>query len=165
VTTVIIYIILYFLGCVHPIHVSVTEIQYNSKTKKTEVALKVFSDDMELAIEQMQGKKVNLSNVANDLQLQNLIETYSSKHFAIIDSKSQKVALCYIGMETDHESLWIYAETLKPVRSISFTVFNNFFSELYDDQSNLTHFKYDGNKKSAFLQGQSYSHIFDWEKK
>ena len=107
----------------HPIHVSVTEIQYNSKTKKTEVALKVFSDDMELAIEQMQGKKVNLSNVANDLQLQNLIETYSSKHFAIIDSKSQKVALCYIGMETDHESLWIYAETLKPVRSISFTVF------------------------------------------
>src|SRR5688500_14334850 len=63
----------------HPYHISVAEIKYNPKTQSLEIALKLFTDDLEETLSKLAGKPVLVTDVAAP----KLLEAYFQKNFLV----------------------------------------------------------------------------------
>ena len=139
------------LGLFHPLHVSVTEIEWDEKERELEIISRIFTDDLETAIRaDRQLPELDLLNPAGDLTTQELIKEYVLKRISIaVDGKDQK--LNFLGFENDGEAVICYIQ-VKDVRKVkNVTVGQSVMLETFDDQSNLVHVTVSGKVKSLRL--------------
>ena len=134
----------YFLTLIyfsaHPFHVSVCDVNYNKEAKSVEITHRVFLDDLEHALREFSGQKVDIVKSAKNDLLNPLVIDYLEKNFTlIIDGNKQK--LSFIGSEIQADAIWIYQES-SPVNSFQeISVKNTVLFEMFDDQTNLVHIK------------------------
>ena len=97
----------------HPFHVSVCEIDYDEKAKVMQITQRLFIDDMETAIKQIDGEqKLNILDKAFSLKLDGFFKKYFSKKLSItVDGKV--LAVTYLGHEIEGDAVWCYLETEK----------------------------------------------------
>jgi hypothetical protein len=122
----------------HPIHVSVTEIEFDEKDKALEIMMRVFIDDLELTLQ----KKTNQPDLdiyeKDSAMVDQLVRSYLKDHFRIsLDNKPQKVT--YIGHERESEAFIFYIEVVNVKKWKTIQVFNDIITETHNDQSNLVH--------------------------
>ncbi|MBR9832135.1 hypothetical protein GYB57_08320 [bacterium] len=131
----------------HKFYVSLTQINYNSKTKSIEVTLKLFTDDLELSTTNFSKKTVKIINAeASDVEIANYIK---DKFSISINNKVQ--VLNYLGKEMENDVSWCYLE-IKNVTDIqSIKINNRIFTEQFPDQKNLIHLNVNGVEESAVL--------------
>ena len=122
----------------HDIHLSMCELRFNEESASFEVAIKVFIDDLEQAIQRagvsdfkFEGKDAGLTN--------EYISSYFAKNFSIqIDGI--KLQGDFIGKETaeDHLAVWCFIE-FKVSKNIpkKCVMSNTILFDLYDDQRNI----------------------------
>jgi hypothetical protein len=129
---------LHFAAWLHPMHVSVTEIEMDEKEKRLEIMMRVFVDDLELTLRR-NFKQPELDVLEPKGQsLDQLMQEYLKTRFQIsLDGKPQLVK--YLGHERDHEAFIFYVEVDKVKKWKSIQVQNSIITEIYDDQSNLVH--------------------------
>jgi hypothetical protein len=129
---------LHFAAWLHPMHVSVTEIEMDEKEKRLEIMMRVFVDDLELTLRR-NFKQPELDVLDPKGQsLDQLMQEYLKTRFQIsLDGKPQLVK--YLGHERDHEAFIFYVEVDKVKKWKSIQVQNSIITEIYDDQSNLVH--------------------------
>lgn len=127
---------LLFSLMVHPLHVSVTEIEFDEKEKELEIMMRVFVDDLELTMRQ------HLREPALDIQnpkgttLNLMIAPYLLDHFKIkLDGKPQK--LKYLGHEQEGDAFIFYVEGKTAKKWKTIEVLNDMIMEIHNDQSNL----------------------------
>jgi hypothetical protein len=122
----------------HPMHVSVTEIEMNDKAKRLEIMMRVFIDDLEVTLRR-NFKQPELDVLEPKGQsLDDMMKSYLKARFQVtLDGKPQIVS--YIGHERDHEAFVFYIEVEKVKKWKSIQVQNSIITEIYDDQSNLVH--------------------------
>jgi hypothetical protein len=135
----------------HPIHVSVTEISYDERDKELEIISRIFIDDLEVAIRQVQNKpELNLLTPGADTSIDKLVSAYLQSRFKIkLDGKEQKVV--YLGHEIENEAILCYIQVPNIKKWKSIEVANTVITELHDDQSNLVHVTVRGSVKSLRL--------------
>ncbi len=134
----------------HAYHVSVCEINQNSKKNSLQITHKVFIDDLEKAIEQGQKTKLLLGNVNQNKQAKAIIGKYIENHFSLLkDGKS--IDLVYLGYELDTDQVFIYFEGKAIGKYKNLRVKYNPLTEVYEDQANMVHVKFDLLKTSLFL--------------
>jgi len=123
---------------VHPMHVSVTEIEMNDKEKRLEIMMRVFIDDLEVTLRR-NFKQPTLDVIEPKGQtLDELMQSYLKTRFQVsLDGKSQVIK--YLGHERDHEAFVFYIEVEKVKKWKAIQVQNSIITEIYDDQSNLVH--------------------------
>jgi hypothetical protein len=123
---------------VHPMHVSVTEIEMNDKEKRLEIMMRVFIDDLEVTLRR-NFKQPTLDVIEPKGQtLDELMQSYLKTKFQVtLDGKPQVVK--YLGHERDHEAFVFYIEVEKVKKWKAIQVQNSIITEIYDDQSNLVH--------------------------
>lgn len=114
----------------HEFHTSLTEMRLNSSTNSFEITIRVFTDDLQKAIQV--EEKVDLGSANTE----KTIERYFKKHFALIKGKEVRWG-SYIGKEVESDVTWIYLELPKANEMGEFQFLNIIFMELFDDQSNL----------------------------
>ena len=124
----------------HKFYVSLTQINYNSKTKSIEVTLKLFTDDLELSTTNFSKKTVKIINAEDsDVEIANYIK---DKFSISINNKVQ--VLNYLGKEMENDVSWCYLE-IKNVTDIqSIKINNRIFTEQFPDQKNLIHLNVNG---------------------
>jgi hypothetical protein len=127
------------LCLLHPIHVTVTEIEYDEKAKALEIMMRVFTDDLESTIrEKLNQPELDLQAPGNGKTTDQLIEDYLKDHFKIsLDNKPQK--LKYLGHEKESDALILYIEAPQVKKWKTIYVFNDILTDFHDDQSNLVH--------------------------
>lgn len=134
----------------HPLHVSVTEITLDEKEKELEIVLRVFTDDLELAMRNATGDpELNLLSPANT-NIDKLAWEYLQPRFTLsVDGKPQPVK--YLGHEQSEDVFifYIQAQPVKKFKTINIT--NSIITELYDDQSNLINMTVNEKTKSLRL--------------
>jgi hypothetical protein len=123
---------------VHPIHVSVTEIEMDEKDKRLEIMMRVFTDDLELTLRQATNQPeldfLSLSAKGRD----EIVAGYLKNHFKIsLDGKAQKVT--YLGHEQEDPALIFYIEVPNVKKWKTIQVHNDIIMEVHTDQSNLVH--------------------------
>jgi hypothetical protein len=144
----LIYSLFFFF---HPIHISVSEINYSEKDKALQITSRIFIDDLELAIRAQRNEpELDLIEPKNGLTTEKLLYEYMAKHFIVkLDGKVQK--LTFIGMENEDPALICYIEIEHVKKFKTIEVRNDIIQEIHDDQSNLVHVAYKGTSKSLRL--------------
>ena len=125
----------------HDFHTSLSEINYNSKTKSLEVSIRLFSDDFEKTLNKQNNVK-NIKLEDPDKTLEPLIEKYLRKNLSLISANKEVKLLNYIGKETEGEATWIYVEFYDCQNIKNYTLFNNIMQEMFTDQTNLVNIQY-----------------------
>lgn len=91
----------------HPFHASTTEIEWNSASRRFEIAMKLRIVDLEDAISLQQGSRFRLEHSAG---LKPLLQKYLQQHFAILFADHAVSELTWIGHELELHDVWIYFE-------------------------------------------------------
>lgn len=127
------------LPCLHPIHVSVTEIEYDKKDEALEIMMRVFIDDLELTLRNSLGKpEIDILNPPGDVTTDDLAKQYLAAHFRIsLDNKIQSTR--YLGHEREGEALIFYIEVSQVKSWKTITIYNDIIMATHSDQSNLVH--------------------------
>lgn len=144
--------ILIFIFCLdvhaHPIHVSVSNFEFTGETSV--VAVKLFQDDLQLAIYHNYAIEIPLESIG-DTAYSEIILKYLSDNLSLYHNEADSFDLIYTGNELDHEAIWIYysAGNLWKVRSIYLV--NTIFLDIYEDQSNLVIINNKGDQQGYYF--------------
>jgi hypothetical protein len=140
----------------HDFHSSLIHIEYTGG--KYEVTLRLFSDDLELAVANFAKKKVHLDATESEAYITN----YLSRTLKIKSSGAAHINWEWVGMETEPEATKIYLE-YKAKDNANLTVVSTLFTELFDDQKNIITLERKGNKESQLLDKNTSSYTFNFK--
>lgn len=144
----------------HPLHVSVTEIEYNPKAKALQIISRIFVDDLETAIRNStKNPELDILKPPAGLATHGLVAEYLKNRLDItLDGKVQKITL--LGYEQEDLALICYLEIENVTVFQNIVIKNSVITETYDDQSNLVHITYNGPVKSLRLTRDKPSGAF-----
>jgi hypothetical protein len=144
---------------VHPIHLTLSEVVYEEKSKSIQVTHKIFMDDLERHVEESlkaKGKEVNLKlgTPQENPDTDRYLAEYLAAHFKLlINGKAYKAN--FLGKEYEDVACWLYVEIPNVPKPKSIDLTDSFLMDLYDDQSNLVNFTFPQKKGSMrFIQGK-----------
>ncbi|AYB30790.1 hypothetical protein D4L85_09450 [Chryseolinea soli] len=139
-----------FSFLVHPMHVSVTEIEMDEKDKRLEIMMRVFADDLEITLrESLKQPEFDITKQSTPA-LDAIMKEYLAPRFKIVvDNKA--VQSKYLGHELEGDAFIFYLEVpgVKKLKTIQ--IHNNIITEAFEDQSNLVHVTVRGTVRSLRL--------------
>lgn len=142
----------------HPYHVSLAEIEFNQETGNYEVSLCVWPADLERALGRMSEEPVDLDTAEN---LDELITKYLEQKFQFRSADDSVAPIRFVGKELDLKQGWLYFEMQTTSDQVNvqtdqqvaapttWTLDNQIFFELNDDQANHCNLKVAAEIKSA----------------
>ena len=153
-------LLLVFRAQTHDYHTSLTEVRYNPKSKTLEVAVKVFTDDLETALSTKHKTKIILSKTD---KIESLVANYVKEKLQIRTSKGTEIGLRYIGREAENDVAWLYLESAEvPVTDLKkLTITNRILTEIFNDQMNILTLEIPGKKSSFLFNQSSEKHLFE----
>lgn len=135
----------------HKYYTSLAQVEYNAESKTVEVALRVFADDLELALTRRAGRAVKLDGTkdADRMVLDYLRETFEIKNPA-----GRAKGLELVGMEVRSEVAWVYLEAEMPEGLAGARLRDHILFELFDEQVNVVRVRYAGGRTDlVFVRG------------
>ena len=138
-TNIITLVIALFFSSVHPFHVSVCDVDFNTETKSIQISQRIFLDDFEKAL----NEKFEINLIIDDESTKefrdSLIQVYLfEKLNLIVDGKEKKRV--YIGNEIEEDAMWCYIEYRGIKKFEYLEITSKVLLETFDDQANIIHF-------------------------
>ncbi|MFT7081528.1 MAG: hypothetical protein ACJAZC_003089 [Cryomorphaceae bacterium] len=130
------YLVMWFM--LHPFHVGLTDINYNSDSKSYQVSIKLFTDDLEKGLEKFSGLSLDIVDSEITSKIDSLISRYTNDHFQLF-SKTE-IDLNYIGSEREYDVTWIYLESDEVDPYPSLSVKNDILFSMFSDQTHIVHY-------------------------
>jgi hypothetical protein len=134
----------------HDFHVSITDIHYNSKTNSLEIAVKIFTNDLEEALEGIGTPKLRMGTPREHASTDTLLSRYLHNRLEI-KADGQNVKMTYLGKENEDDATWCYLEVTNLPLPTRLRISNHLLLEWFEDQSNLVHISWDKERKSLLL--------------
>jgi hypothetical protein len=137
----------------HSLHQSTAEAEYNPKTKKLEVSLTVFINDLELALVRQCEREMRLHKTpAAEFDAQT--QAYLAKTFVVTDAAGKAAKIEWVGRELDADSaksgdpaVTLFFEVPLPQGLDKATLQNLVLCDLFQDQINLLELRNGAKKK------------------
>ena len=147
-------LLLSFVLWFHPIHLSITEIDHNEKSKALQMTMRIFVDDLELSIrKKINDPELDLLEPGSGRTTDNLVSDYLSETVKLkVDKKAVKIN--YIGHEIEGPAMICYVEIQNIKKFTTIEVTNKVILEIHDDQSNLVNVNYHDKVKSIRLTNE-----------
>jgi hypothetical protein len=125
----------------HPVHVSVCNLEFDSKGLI--MSVKIFQDDLLLAIKTDKRKDIDRLEISEEKNLP-FIYNYVRDNIQIGLKKNENLELKYYKFEINEDAIWLYyrIEGLKTGKELYIT--NTLMLDLYHDQTNLVILNYMG---------------------
>lgn len=146
----------FLMGSSHPFFVSITEVEYSSKTKELGIATKFFPDDLEEALRKSTGNKYDI--ISGDKKSNGeAINSYFTRHVQVRVNEKPR-AVQFLGYEIDKEVIWVYynATKVSGVKSIE-VISSLMYDYKPEQQTNIIHIKIDEKRQSFKLNAPSQS--------
>jgi hypothetical protein len=147
---VLVVLPVFFSADFHPIYVSTTQVEYNESNKSLDIAIKVFSDDLESAISKSEGSLVEIGTEKEALNATELIVGYVKKNFSL-EVNGKEVEYKFISRKLEKKdffAMWILVQVEKVRKLKSMKITNNLLIDLNYQQQNIISFRdSDGSKK------------------
>ena len=131
-------LLFYILLLLHPVHVSLTGIEYDSMNRVYSVFVKVYSDDLE--------SDISLGKAGGGEIIGGVTERYSqyiADRVNIMEA-GRLLELKLLNTESDGLEHRFRLEAAGGRRVSNVTVVNRIMTRLYDDQANMLLFSFDG---------------------
>lgn len=132
----------------HDFHTSVMQIDHNEKNRSLEITVRLFTDDLCLALENSGAPKMELGTQSELPSANEYIETYLKEHLSLTVN-GKKVGYNYLGKEAQLDATWCYLEVEKVGNVKNLEIENSIMLREFDDQTNLVNLNIKGRKKSG----------------
>ncbi|AMQ55484.1 DUF6702 family protein [Algoriphagus sanaruensis] len=150
---VYILIVGFWMTLIHPFFISLTEMRYNSQSKKMEIAQKIFWDDLEVGLAKEFKGKVDFLNPTDKAKLESQIKTYLLKHNQVwVNGKL--LTLNYLGHEVEEDAAWFYLESSQAETPKTVEMKNTILLEDFDGQQNIVHVYFQSKSPRSMLLGK-----------
>lgn len=150
---VYIFIVGFWMTLIHPFFISLTEMRYNSQSKKMEIAQKIFWDDLEVGLAKEFNGKVDFLNPTDKAKLESQIKTYLLKHNQVwVNGKL--LTLNYLGHEVEEDAAWFYLESSQAETPKTVEMKNTILLEDFDGQQNIVHVYFQSKSPRSMLLGK-----------
>lgn len=127
--------------CAHKFHASFARMNYNNQDQSLEITLRLFADDLENILSKRAGRHIRIDKTADAAQL---TLAYLQESFELRGRDGRAKRLRWIGMEPEVDTVWIYIEAKVREDVAELSVRNRILFDLFDDQINLLHARYNG---------------------
>ena len=122
----------------HPFHTSLGEVEWNGKTRRLEVSLRVDAGDFERALRHMTHRAVVLEQLAD---LDELAAKYVGKSLEFHTPAGKKLAIKWVGSELETRFVWLYFEVIVPDQVDEVRIRNELLCEVDPSQINMVVFR------------------------
>ena len=137
-----------FLAPLHEFHSSVMQVDHNAKSKTLQVTVRLFTDDLCLALEGAGAPKMELGTQSEPPSVNEYVESYLRKNVAFVVN-GKEVVFNYLGKEAQLDATWCYLEIEKIGNVRKLEIDNTLMLSEFDDQTNMVNLNIDGRKKSG----------------
>ena len=149
------------MAMLHPFFVSVIEINHNQKEATVEISVRVFTEDLEKALQKYTTAKLDIINPPDKAFLEKQISNYISQKIKL-KINGQTVSLHYVGHEIQRESIWSYFDIPKIPEVKKIEVDCSLLFDYEKNQTNIFHVKSKGIEKSYKLDYPNANAVFDF---
>ena len=138
----------------HTYHSSILELRLNPNQPQVELALKVFTDDLENALSK--GRPQHLS--LQDPRALPLADAYLREHLELAlpytSSRQPRLPLTvqFVGMQAEKDAYWLYAKAALPRAATAVWLRNTVLLDLFSDQMNIVNAEGNGQKVSELYR-------------
>lgn len=147
---------------IHPLHLSVTEINHNAADKTLEVSIKIFTDDFERVLRKnFPSRTIDLINPKDRNAMNATVTDYIRSRLSVKTDGRPAVFNC-IGFEQDDEATFAYFEVQDITSVRKLELVNTILHDLFTDQTNINHIIVGGKRKSSKLDQPSSVSSFDF---
>lgn len=142
-----------WLVFLHPFHLSLTEIKWNTETEQLEISQKIFWDDLEIALSGYHEESIDFLNPANKEKLYKQVESYlQTKNQLWVEGKELK--LKFLGFEVEEDAAWFYLESGKVKEPIAIKVKNSLLIDDFSDQKNVVQVFFEAHSPKSIILGK-----------
>lgn len=134
-------IVFLLAGFMHPVHVSITNMEYFKEQKNITVSFKVYNDDFRLLFVHLNEKDINLGVDGNHDKYKSLIDGYFKNHFKLQINGKDSLTIFNKGWKLEEDAYWFYYDIPVKTEIKTVTITNTILFDLYYDQKNLLLFK------------------------
>ncbi|MEM8510422.1 MAG: DUF6702 family protein [Bacteroidota bacterium] len=136
----------------HKFYVSVTNINYSEKNKAFQITSRIFIDDLEAVLKERYDVEARLATANESPIADEYIEKYFRTKFLVkLDDTAMPYA--FLGKKYEQDVIICYLEIpeiqLEGLNLLE--IQNEILTDLYDEQKNLVHVKWQGKKRSFIL--------------
>ena len=146
----IIYVLcLFCCSFAHPFHSSIISLKFNDNSRSIEVTMRVFANDLEKTINQINDLNIIIDNDDNKKDVDSLIFNYINKTI-FLSINEKECDLSWIGKEFETDIVWLYLEILDVDKKIKKIISENrFLFSSFEDQLNIMNFNIHGKQKTV----------------
>ena len=120
----------------HKFYISKSIIEFNPRSQQFEITSKLFTDDLELAIEQANGKALRLGTAEELPESGAWIEAYMKQHFRVtmdgIDTEWR-----WVGKEVENDLTYCFMELYRKPDFSALTLTNDILVSHFPEQQNI----------------------------
>ncbi len=132
----------------HDFHNSLTEMRYDARNKVFEVEIKLFTDDLETALNKgRSGAKIRIQDKD---QNDRLVEAYIRKHYKFLNAAGHAKSYQYVGKQNEVDATWIFVEMPFTETIKGCKLQQSALTDIFDDQQNIVNLTF-GSEKKYFL--------------
>ncbi len=146
----------------HPFYVSICEMNYKNDEGRLEISLRIFTDDLEIAMQNWGLGKLNLGEKNENPKADSLISLYVLKLLRI-QVQTKNIPIRYLGKEVERELSWVYLEVDNLSDFDEIKISNRILFQSFAGQSNLIHVNQHHEIKNLLLTKNNPEGILKWE--
>ncbi len=145
------WFLLFLLGTGgHPIYVSVSEIEFNSKENTVDISCKIFTDDFEQTLRMKNKGKIDLLDSRKKNEMLPLVKNYILEHFRL-EVNGKPLTLSFLDYERDDEGIISYIQGQFTGQPASVKIINNVLYDYKSEQMGIFHVFVNGKRQSTRL--------------
>ena len=138
---------LFLLLVFHPVHVSVTSMEYNKGEKIFLMSFKVFTDDFETIVNGKYGVNLNLGKEDELKNADEYFSRYFSESFSFIVNGEELREPVFLEKKMNDIAVWLYYKYPISGNVEEVEIKNVIMLDIFSDQSNMLIFKYNDFEK------------------
>ena len=144
----------------HKFYISKTIIEFNPRSQQFEISIKMFTDDVEYMLGQIQGKPVKLGSDNESADADALLEQYLKQHFVCsVDGVGMEWR--WVGKEVESDLLYCYLELYRKPDFTTFTLTNDLLVAYFPDQQNIVDLSVMGSTQTLVFDRQRSCQTFN----
>lgn len=124
----------------HRFHAGMTDIAFNARTGSVEVVHTYMAHDIDALLATLHKRQVDLTQPADEA----LLRQYIEKQFYLTGSGKRRIALKWIGISVNVDSVMIYQEAADTQLAQVAQVHDEVLVDFLPDQANTVNVKQDG---------------------
>ncbi len=152
----------YMLLSAHPFHLSTCEIDYRPDKQRLEIAVKVFTDDLEEGLAFRFQEKIWLVEENEAAEIDRKLYTYLNEKVQI-NADQQPLAMSWVGKDVQMDVTWLFVEVENVPEVKQWEIVNRILFELFDDQRNMLTFRANGKKETRLFQHKESKHQVNFD--